>query len=363
MPKPFESNQIGQMTIKNRFVRSATYEALAEKDGRVTPRLLECMAHLAKGGVGLIITGHAYVAKEGQAGPRQLGIYSDAQIEGLTQLVKTVHQNESLVVAQLAHAGQRGIGRGDFSAKGPSDVVVEGKKTAAAMTATDIQNTIHAFGDAADRAVQAGFDGVQIHSAHGYMLSQFLSSYYNHRKDAYGGPIENRARLLVEIYEEIRRRVGAEFPVMVKINAEDFLENGLTVDEMIRTCKMLEEKGIHAVEMSGGTMDSGRLTFARKGTSKSTDLEVYYKEAARQFKSRIKVPLILVGGFLTYDIVHDTVATGLADMVALSRPFIREPDLVNRWQSGDTQKAACISCNKCFASLGSETGLRCLAEK
>ena len=363
MPELFEPNQISGMKIKNRFVRSATYEAIADPDGKVNEQLKDCMAALAIGGVGLIITSHAYVAAEGQAGPRQLGIYSDDMIEGLKQMADTIHENGSVAVAQLAHAGKRGIGRGAFAPIGPSDVVKGGEKKVAAMTEKEMQHAIQAFGDAAKRAVQAGFDGVQIHAAHSYLLSQFLSPFYNQRKDAYGGSIENRARLLVQVYETIRRQVGDAYPVMVKINAEDFLEGGLTVEEMLATCRMLEEKGIDAVEMSGGTMDSGPFLFARKGTAKSPEREVYYRDAARKFKEQIKIPLILVGGFLSYDIARETIASGLADMVALSRSLIREPGLVKRWQNGDTQKAACISCNKCFATLGTEAGLHCVADK
>ena len=363
MSELFDPIDINGMNIKNRFARSATYESLAEADGRVSAPLLACMQQLAKGGIGMIISSHAYVAPKGQAGPRQLGIYSDDHIAGLTDFAKTLHQYGSVAVAQLAHAGAKGIGRDEHSPKGPSDVVKKEKKRAAAMTAADIKETVNAFADAARRAVAAGFDGIQIHSAHGYLLSQFLSPYYNHRKDAYGGAIENRSRLLIEVYEAVRKAVGAEFPVMAKINSEDFLENGLTVEEMLLVCGILEEKGLDAVEMSGGTMDSGRFLFSRKGTAKSEDLEVYYREAARQFKTRIKIPLVLVGGFLSHDIARDTVASGLADMVSLSRPLIREPGLVLRWKNGNREKAACISCNKCFATLGSKEGLRCIAEK
>ncbi len=363
MPKLFELNRISEMKIKNRFVRSATYEAFADLDGRVNDRLKKYMETLAIGGVGMIITSHAYVAKEGQAGPGQLGIYDDEMIEGLSQLTKTIHKNGSVVVAQLAHAGKRGIGKGTFSPIGPSDLIEEGKKKITAMTEKQIQNTIQAFGDAARRAVRSGFDGVQIHAAHSYLLSQFLSPYYNLRTDKFGGTIENRSRFLVQVYEEVRKQVGDSFPVMVKINSEDFLEGGLTVEEMILTCRLLEERGIDAVELSGGTMDSGRFFFSRPGTAKSPELEVYYRDAARKFKEHIKIPLILVGGFLSYDIACETIESGVADMVAFSRPLIREPGLINRWEKGDRQKATCISCNKCFATLFKKGGLNCAAEK
>ncbi|MGB8427680.1 MAG: NADH:flavin oxidoreductase, partial [Desulfobacterales bacterium] len=248
MARLFEPTQIKGMKMKNRFVRSATYTALAELDGTVTDRLPDFMAELARGEVGLIITGHAYVTREGQAGPRQLGIHSNALIAGLKRLTAAVHDNASVVAIQLAHAGKKGIGKGTYAALGPSDVFEEGEKKASAMTIDDIQRTITAFGDAAERAVESGFDAVQIHAAHGYLLSQFLSPYSNKRTDGYAGTLANRSRLLLDVYAEIRRRVGASCPVLAKINSEDFLEGGFTVAEMLEVAHMLEDRGLDAIE-------------------------------------------------------------------------------------------------------------------
>jgi 2,4-dienoyl-CoA reductase-like NADH-dependent reductase (Old Yellow Enzyme family) len=193
----FESTQINGIKIKNRFVRSATHEAMAGLDGKVNDQLLDCMAELARGEVGLIITGHAHVTREGQAGPRQMGIYSNAMIDSLKQVTSAVHKNDGLVAVQMAHAGKNGIGKDEYAPLGPSDVIVNGVKKASAMTVDEIERTVKAFGDAAERAVKSGFDAVQIHAAHGYLLSQFLSGYYNLRDDAYGGTLENRAKFLV----------------------------------------------------------------------------------------------------------------------------------------------------------------------
>jgi 2,4-dienoyl-CoA reductase-like NADH-dependent reductase (Old Yellow Enzyme family) len=177
------------------------------------------------------------------------------------------------------------------------------------------------FGEAAERSVQSGFDAVLIHSVHGYLLSQFLSPYHNRRDDVYGGSLENRAKLLLDVYEEIRTRVGKVFPVMVKINSEDFLDGGITVQELIKIAHMLEDRGTDAIEMSGGTFESGKYIPSRVGTSKSEKLEVYYKKATEAFKKEINVPLILVGGFLSFNIAEEVVNSGLADYVALSRPL------------------------------------------
>ena len=363
MPELFESTELNGMNIKNRFVRSATYEAMAGPDGRVKDQLLDCMAELVRGEIGLVITGHTYVTREGQAGPRQMGIHSDAMIDGLKRVASTVHEQGGLVAVQLAHAGKNGIGKDEYAPLGPSDVCVKGVKKSSAMTVDEIKRTVNAFGDAAVRAVKSGFDAVQIHAAHGYLLSQFLSPYYNRRDDAYGGSLANRAKFLVQVYEEIRQRVGTSFPVLVKINSEDFLEGGITAKEIITVCHMLEDRGMDAIEMSGGTFESGKLIPSRAGTSKSEEREAYYRKAAEAFKKEIRIPLILVGGFLSFTIAEDVVTSGIADYVALSRPLIREPRLVKRWSEGDRKKASCISCNQCFSTLAMEEALHCAADK
>jgi 2,4-dienoyl-CoA reductase-like NADH-dependent reductase (Old Yellow Enzyme family) len=363
MARLFEQTVINGMKIQNRFVRSATYEAMAGSDGTVKDQLLGCMEELCRGDVGLIITGHAHVAREGQAGARQMGIFSDALIDGLKRLTSTVHENGGVVAAQLAHAGKRGMGIGEYAPLGPSNTFEEGVKKSSSMTVDDIQRTTKIFGDAAERAVVSGFDAIQIHAAHGYLLSQFLSPYFNERDDSYGGILENRARFLVEVYEEIRKRVGQSFPVMVKINSEDFLQGGFTVEEVVKVAHMLEKLGIDAIEMSGGTFQSGEFIPSRIGTSKSEDREVYYREAAEALRKEIGVPLILVGGFLSFNVVEEAVTSGLTDYIAISRPLIREPHLVKRWASGDRTKASCISCNKCFSTLLTEEALHCAAKR
>ena len=359
----FEPTAINGMKMSNRFVRSATYEAMAEADGTVKEQLVSYMAELARGGVGLIITGHSHVTREGQALDRQMGIYSDTLINGLQRLTAAVHENSGIVAVQLAHAGMRAVGKDEYAALGPCDIFVDGVRTVAAMTKKDIRRTVNAFGDAANRAITAGFDAIQIHAAHGYLLSQFLAPCSNKRTDRYGGKLENRARLLIEVYQEIRRRVGPSYPVMIKINSEDFLDEGFTVAEMIKVAHMLEELGLDAIEMSGGTFASGSLIPSRVGTSTSEAKEVYYKEAARAFKKEIGIPLILVGGFLSFASAEDVVASGLADFVALSRPLIRESQLVKRWADGDRTKALCISCNKCFTTLFTKEALHCAVLK
>jgi 2,4-dienoyl-CoA reductase-like NADH-dependent reductase (Old Yellow Enzyme family) len=363
MSNLFETTQINMMTLVNRFVRSATWEGMAADDGSVTPKLTQAMVNLAQGGVGMIITGHAYVSPEGQAGPWQLGLYKDELVEGLTGMCAAVHSVGGKIVAQLAHAGH-------FAAETitglPPHVVsyFEGLSDSPRneLTKKSIKNLVRAFAAAAGRAKEAGFDGVQIHSAHGYLFSQFLSPAYNHREDEYGGVIENRARVHLEAYNAIRDVVGENYPVLIKINSEDCIENGLTVDDSVAAAKILADAGIDAIELSGGTLSSGKLSPSRTGISKE-EKEAYFKEAAAIYKKAIDVPLILVGGMRSLNVAQQTIANGTADYISMCRPFIREPALINRWQSGDTAPSKCKSDNLCFGPAVKGNGIMCVVEE
>jgi 2,4-dienoyl-CoA reductase-like NADH-dependent reductase (Old Yellow Enzyme family) len=365
MPILFETATIKSMSLANRFVRSATWEGMANEDGSCSRRLIDLMVGFAKGGVGLIITSHAYVSREGRAGLGQLGIYSAEMVPGLTAMADAVHDAGGKIAVQLAHAGchaDQGLtGRIPI---GPSIVKAEGVSDCREMAGEDFRMVADAFGKAAARAKEAGFDAVQIHSAHGFLLSEFLSPFYNKRKDRYGGSVENRARLLVEVVQNIRNEVGESFPVMVKVNSEDFVTGGLTVDDMLEAASILESAGVDAVELSGGTRYSGDFIPVRLGKIDSEDMgKVYYLEAARRFKKRVGVPLMLVGGIRSHAVAERIIREGIADYISLSRPLIREPDLVNRWKSGDTAKAKCLSDNLCFEPARGGEGLYCVVEK
>ncbi|MGA2401931.1 MAG: NADH:flavin oxidoreductase [Syntrophobacteraceae bacterium] len=364
MPILFETTTIKSMSLTNRFVRSATWEGMAKEDGSCPRKLTDLMVRLAKGGVGLIITSHAYVSKEGQAGRRQLGIYSDALVSGLAAMADAVHKAGGTIAVQLAHAGCHADPNltGQMPL-GPSSMKGEGELKCLEMTGNDFHMVVEAFGKAAARARAAGFDGVQIHAAHGYLLSEFLSPFYNRRNDQYGENVEKRARLLLEVAHNIRDKVGDRFPVMVKMNSEDFVTGGLAVEEMLEVASILESAGIDAIELSGGTRYSGDYVPSRLGRLDTENMEVYYLEAARKFKERVSVPLMLVGGIRSYAVAERIVKEGIADYVSLSRPLIREPDLVNRWRSGDTGKARCLSDNLCYEPVRAGEGLYCVVEK
>jgi 2,4-dienoyl-CoA reductase-like NADH-dependent reductase (Old Yellow Enzyme family) len=360
----FETTTINNLTLENRFVRSATWEGMANRDGSCTPELISLMVQLARGGVGLIITGHSYIRKEGQAGPWQLGVYRDELIQGLTKMTEAVHKADGKIIMQLAHAGCMAPSElSGMEPFGPS--VMENQKGPCCqeMTQTDISVVIDAFAHGAVRAKNAGFDGVQIHAAHGYLLSQFLSPFFNKRTDGYGGSIENRTRIVLQVLRHIRTSVGNDFPVLIKINSEDFLDGGLTIDDMLHAAALLEKAGIDAIELSGGTVISGRLIPAITVKIDTKEKEVFYKEAAKRCKKKISVPLMLVGGIRSYEIAEQLINNSIADYISLCRPLICEPYLIDRWKQGDTRKARCLSDSLCFKPAREGRGLYCVREK
>jgi 2,4-dienoyl-CoA reductase-like NADH-dependent reductase (Old Yellow Enzyme family) len=360
----FDSITIGTVTIKNRFARSATWEGMATPEGAVTPELTRLMKTLAEGGTGLLFSSHAYVRRDGQVSLKQLGIYDDMLLPGLKEMCDATHSTGALIFAQLAHGGanaNRALSGLDSVA--PSDVKNANGERPLVMSEEDIAVLAQDFAKAAFRAVKAGFDGVQIHAAHAYCLGEFLSPYYNKRTDRYGGSVENRARALVEVYRSVRDTVGKGYPVTVKINSEDFIKGGLTPSMMVETSALMEDEGLDAMEMSGGGGPVARYSSHRPGDLKTLDEEGYYKDAARLYKSRVKkMPLILVGGIRSLETSRRILRDGLADMISLSRPLIREPNLVKRWGAGDERRATCVSCEGCSAAAASGKGLHCVLE-
>lgn len=359
MNKMFERTEINGMLLANRFVRSATWEGMASNDGAVTPKLIATMVDLAKGGVGLIISSHAYVRPEGQAGPWQLGVYKDELIPGLKEMTAAVHDSGGKIVMQLSHAGKfapkKLIGQAPLVV---SDYEEAGKTLYHEITMQDIREIVNAFADGARRAKDAGFNGVQIHSAHGYLLSQFLSPVFNRRQDEYGGDIHNRSRIHIEVYQAIREAVGEDYPVLIKLNCKDFVENGLRLDDSLQVGRMLADVGLDAIELSGGLLTGGKLSPSRPGI-KSEEEEAYFREEARYFKNAIGIPLILVGGMRSFQVAECLVEDGVADYISMSRPLIREPNLINRWKSGDRCRSECKSDNMCFRTGIKGNGIYC----
>jgi 2,4-dienoyl-CoA reductase-like NADH-dependent reductase (Old Yellow Enzyme family) len=362
MTTVFDRVSINGMDLANRFVRSATWEGLADKDGSVTPELTDKMVELAKGGVGLIITSYAFVSREGQSSPGQMAVYDDRFVPGLKDMVREVHAAGGRIALQIVHGGSfSDAGLTGMETVGPSDVKKDGKIVSRSLTVRELGGIISDFARAALRAKHAGFDAVQIHAAHGFLISQFLSPAFNRRTDQYGGILENRARLLIEVVRSVRHAAGRNYPILVKLNSEDFLEGGLSRDESVQVAVMLQEASIDAIESSGGTVASPEeLTPPRPGLLKSAENEVYYREAARLYKQKVRIPLMLVGGIRSYEVADELVKSGTSDYISMARPFICEPGLIKRWQEGDLRKAECISCNSCFGPPSEGKGFYCV---
>ncbi len=356
----FQPAALKGMLLRNRFVRSATWEAMATPRGEVTARLEETIAALARGGVGLIISSHAYVRPEGQAGPGQIGVYEDRLIPGLRRLAEAAHAHGAAMLLQLAHAGYfadpalTGVPPLAVSAAVRLDDVERRE-----IEKEDIPGLVEAFARAAGRAREAGFDGVQIHAAHGYLLNQFLSPLFNRRPDAYGGTLENRLRIHGEIVAAIRRQVGDDYPVLVKLNGRDFAAGGLEAEEAAQSAARLEAAGIDGIEVSSGMTRHARYGSARKGIARPEE-EAYNRPEAECIRRKVGVPLLLVGGIRSLATAERLLADNVCDFIAMSRPFIREPDLVKRWQSGDLRPAACTSDNLCYGPARSGEGLYCV---
>lgn len=359
MKQIFEETRIGGMVVKNRLVRSSTWENMADEQGHMTYPLYEVYKELAAGGAGVIFTGYAFVLPEEQPSPRMMGIYDDSFITEYRKLTDMVHEQGSCIVLQIAYGGsQTGFAPEGRLIWGPSNVAdLATGVVPTPMTGADIRTLVEAFADAAGRAKRAGFDGVQIHGAHGYLLSQFLNPHYNRRTDEYGGSIENRARIILEVYAAMRARVGEDFPVLIKINGEDFVEGGATGEDSLALAKMLDARSIDAIEVSGGTGGSGDCIPPRMRID-APEKEAYHAAQAARIAAAIGAPVILVGGLRSSEVIEQLLANTEIELFALSRPLLSEPDLPKRWQSGDHSRSRCISCNGCLQNR--RGGNRCL---
>jgi 2,4-dienoyl-CoA reductase-like NADH-dependent reductase (Old Yellow Enzyme family) len=333
---------------------------MAGERGECTESLIELYRDLSKGGAGLLITGHIFVSEEGRATPHQLGLYDESLTPGYCSLTEAVHQYGGKIFAQLAHAGiYAHPARPELPLLAATAGAAEPEKNQKECTEDDLATLIAAFKEAAQRALQTGFDGVQLHAAHGYLLSQFLSPRYNKRGDSYGGSVENRSRLIRLIVRSMRESLGQRFPILVKMNCSDFNVPGLELHDSVEVAMLLEHEGIDGVEISGGLLTSRRRGPTRTGVD-TMEKEAFFRDESTLFKKSLDIPLILVGGIRSYETAEVLIESGICDFVALCRPFISEPDIVNRWKSGDLKKSRCYSDNLCFRPIFNGEGVRCV---
>jgi 2,4-dienoyl-CoA reductase-like NADH-dependent reductase (Old Yellow Enzyme family) len=390
----FSPAKIGTLKIKNRLIRSATFENAATHQGEVNDTLVQLYKRLAQGGTGLIITGITSVMANAHFPRRSMRIDDDRFLPGLKRIPDTVHNlnNDCKIILQLHHPGRQVIKPEDRPIiahyLSPARIAY-GKRAKEvpepehgttpepvapsafldamfdriprALKTEEIKEIVMAFAKGIGRAQAAGFDGVQLHAAHGWLLSSFLSPHTNKREDKYGGSTENRTRIIREIYEQGRKIVDPDFPILIKMNTTDFFEDGTNHEEAALVAKILNDTGFGAIETSGGMWET-----VTRGTEalgwpaymlpesrtdiKSEKLEAYFLGGARAIKAVTDLPVILVGGLKSFSRVEDILASGQADFVSLARPLIRQPDLPNLFLAGKTDKADCISCNACIGT-------------
>jgi len=363
----FEPCQIGQVAIGNRFVRAGTSEGMVDGRNLANADLARLLGGLARLGVGLIITGHMFVDRRGQYDDDQTAIDTDAAIGPLQAVTAAVHRHGGKIFAQISHAGSQSVAVGNWPIA-PSAVpnVMTGREVPAA-TSGEIEAMVEAFGAAARRAVAAGFDGVHLHAANGYLISQFSSPLSNRREDSWGGSPGRRDRFSIEVTRRVRAELPPTHALSVKLGLVDIMQGGLGLDESISRAKLLAAAGADAFEVSCNLMTSyadNIVPYVAVGRRRAfADLlphrllrapaaEAYYRWIARALRPAVQVPLVLGGGIRSVSTMADVVTSGDADLVALARPFIREPGLVRRIEHGLRGSVDCTSCNICIMHSG-----------
>jgi 2,4-dienoyl-CoA reductase-like NADH-dependent reductase (Old Yellow Enzyme family) len=380
----FTPAAIGGLRLRNRFIRSAAFEGMCQ-GGEPSTALVDYHRDLAAGGVAMTTVAYAAVTESGRSYFHQLCLWKTGTMPGLRRLTDAVHREGAAASIQLAHGGYAASpAAAGGKAIGPSRVFNRYSFSfPRAMTEDDIETVTEGFGLAARSAVESGFDAVEIHAGHGYLLSQFLSPYTNRREDAWGGPLENRLRFPVDVIRRVRQAVGPDFPILVKMNLRDGFRTGLGLDEATQIAKRYEAEGVDALILSGGFMtrtpiyvmrgDVPRkelrrglpglghklagLLFGRLLVRKVPFTEAYFLEDALHVRNVTRLPLVLVGGLRRLERMEEIVGQGF-EFLAMARPFILEPDLVRRFESGAATEARCVPCNKCLASVATGS-VRC----
>ncbi|RJR27592.1 MAG: NADH:flavin oxidoreductase [Desulfobacteraceae bacterium] len=361
----FSEFAIKNMALKNRFVRSATFEGAGESNGEVSPLEIGMYRDLAKGEVGLIISGVTCVHEKGRLFNSQNCLSGDTAIPGMARLAKAVHDQGGKLAVQLFHAGREGSRFLPKDGLAPSLVKDDPHfgLSHRAMTEEEIWEVVEAFGHAAARAKEAGCDAVQLHGAHAYLLAQFLSPHTNRRRDHWGGDLYARTKLHREILANIRKQVGMNYPVMIKLGVRDGFDGGLPLEQGLEAAAILAQAGFDCLEISQGLRGAEYHETEFRTNLKSAKERAYFREWAAEVKRRVNVPVMAVGGIRDLETAEDILQKGDADLISLSRPLISEPGLVARWRKGDIRPARCISCNKCIDELLAMRPITCVLDK
>jgi 4,4'-dithiodibutanoate disulfide reductase len=381
-PSPFEAATLGPMRLRNRIIKAATFEAMMPR-GAVTDELIDYHLRVARGGAGLTTLAYCAVSKGGRVNPNTL-VFRDEIVGDLTRLTEAVHAEGAAVSAQLGHAGLVGSARSKTPTLAPST-----RFSAPAMgrvkgaTHAQLDEIADQFAAAARVAVAAGFDAVEVHLGHNYLLSSFMSPNLNKRTDEYGGSIENRARFPRRVVEAVRTAVDGQAAVLAKFNMADGVDGGLWLDESLQFAQLLEADGhLDAIELTGGSsvlngmyffrgdvpmkefaaaqskvVGAGLRVYGRKIFPHYPFEEAFFLPYARQFRDALAMPLILLGGINRLDTIEGALGEGF-EYVAMARALLREPDLVNKMAAGTSTAGLCVHCNKCLPTIYS--GTRCV---
>jgi 2,4-dienoyl-CoA reductase-like NADH-dependent reductase (Old Yellow Enzyme family) len=378
---PFAPAKLGPITLRNRIIKSATFEGLT-RDHLVNDALIDFHRRVAAGGVGMTTLAYCAVSPDGCGTPNELVLTPEAA-PGLARFAEAVRAEGAAVSAQLGHAGAVAAGTG-LPGLSPSPVFSPlAMKRTKAVTVEQIRRIIGDFASGARLLADAGFDAVELHFGHGYLPSEFLSPRLNKRTDDWGGSLENRARVVREIATAAREAVGDRVAVLAKLNMADGVRGGLWLDESVPVARMLEDDGaLDAIELTVGSSLQNPMYFFR-GEAPVAEMartmprairpafrvfgraflheypfeEAYLLPYARQFRAALTMPLVLLGGVNRLETVTGALAEGF-DFVAMARALLREPDLVNRWRAGATHESLCVHCNKCMATI--YRGTRCV---
>ncbi|MDE0883973.1 MAG: NADH:flavin oxidoreductase [Myxococcota bacterium] len=372
--KPFDSAQLGPLTLRNRFIKAATFEGLASENV-VNEELITFHRRMAQGGVGMTTIAYCAVAPDGQGAPNEI-IVRPSAAAGLGRFVDAIHEEGAAASIQLGHAGPVAAGAGQKGLSPSKVFSPQALRFTRAASEADLERIIQDFASAAKIVVDSGFDAIELHFGHGYLISSFLSPSLNRRKDRWGGSLENRARLARETARAVRDAIGNETALIAKFNMADGAKGGFWLDESVAVAELLESDGhLDALELTAGSsfqnpmyIFRGEAPIHEMASAFPQPLRTGFKLGAgrflrdypfqpafllpyaRQFRSALKMPLILLGGLGQIATVESALAEGF-EFVSLGRALLREPNLINRWQQGNRGEALCIHCNKCIPTI------------
>lgn len=345
MSQLFEPIEIGKLSLRNRLIRSATAERLSDLiTGAPTPALGAMYRRLAEGGIGLLVTGHACVEMQGRAHPKMSAIDHDDLVPAWREIIRPAQAAGARLMMQINHAGASVDPTVTFNPISPSGVATNERILPGIMYEDDIQRIVAAFGQGARRAREAGFDGVQIHGAHGYLVTQFLSTYTNRRTDAWGGDLGVRMRFLEQVVAAMRAQVGHDYPIWIKSGVAGRADGGLTLDQGAAVARRCVELGVDAIEISHAI-----------GQPVGVDerAEAAYLPLAPAVRQAVgpDYPLALVYGFRQRQTMEEVLQGGVVQLISLCRPLILEPELPLRMQQGLQESARCVRCGRCWPEV------------